>query len=1131
MDYFLELQRAINETAIPVGKQAEAQNYKKGRFTLHGFKIAVENPRGTVRSKTSASGIIWSNLMKATYGYFCGTKGNDGDEVDVFLGEYLESDTVWIINQLNKEGNLDEHKVMMGFMTVESATHAYNKSYDFGWDGLGSIVKLTLEQFRWWLQNADKTKPAQLNLLPFDAGADMSEVTTDSLSTQEIFDQVCSDDKDGFLLDSVTVNDILDDADGIMALDALVIPYNMVQRKMNQMMGILKIVAEDDVKPTSLQVTDPFKQRGTTNVAAVIELADGQTISIFFHNPDVTPQKISPTDQLVSWKCMLNKKDVTIVVAPEKGADLNVREVSRRIMKLATKNSDRFAKANVKKAERTQALEVAKSEVETKQATLENINKEIADLEVRKQTKDEKAKNLGSSDVNAVIESSEFKSAQEQMADNIGMIYRIDEGIEKGYTRALFVSSLANKLKSIKKNKSDLFLALALAWLNKFQEGFNKPTLSARHGAWKLSDTWQDYTGLFKPYRTKEQQIAESVAASKVAEQAKEDPTQITKEDLEELNAGFSKPARIEKVEHYSEQVIALLIGEYNWQGDISGIEKTFTGVGGGGELNPDGTLILTAKFDERGRYLALYKGFDEIFDIDARDLDPLIAATQFNTMTNNYVFAGEEKEDFGASDKIARAKELVSSAESIGDPDQIAQAKELLREAESFGSEVAQYTAKEEPTLANGQAALKAISPFLSGMQRETIADLMKGEEGEFFIEKALEIKKTIDTMPKTYEQDGKGNDSVAYLHYFKGSVDSYITEKDMSGDGTHQAFGYQDLGYGGELGYISIAEVTDNDLELDLHWTPKTINEIKGDPLETEEGRQAAIEELDKNKISEDEAKVEQGTTDADVKAAERELLPTAAEVQAELGETPDQLRVMTQDDYEAKLEALTEDNLHPEALVLMAKRLGDSDQIARAEALMAEQYVAGELTSDMDLRRSQLRNELTGADTENGRSDALISELDKLGWNAGVSIAKTTIGGGRSTVNNPEGQRNVYAAYSPENISMIVKHGDKVLVEVPYNPDDSVSENAVKLNEAVRAQNTQPLEQVDPVAQEITDGADKEWLEKVIAGEVDMMDAEFSEKLLNMYDEYEQGDPEMFRLVSEASDAYANFTLALQ
>ncbi|WP_143751409.1 hypothetical protein [Collimonas sp. PA-H2] len=59
-----------------------------------------------------------------------------------------------------------------------------------------------------------------------------------------------------------------------------------------------------------------------------------QTLSIFFLNPDVTSQKITPRDDLVSWKWMLNKKDVTIVVATERGVHLNVREVANRLIRL-----------------------------------------------------------------------------------------------------------------------------------------------------------------------------------------------------------------------------------------------------------------------------------------------------------------------------------------------------------------------------------------------------------------------------------------------------------------------------------------------------------------------------------------------------------------------------------------------------------------------------------------------------------------------------------------------------------------------------------------------------------------------------------------------------------------------------
>ena len=81
---------------------------------------------------------------------------------------------------------------------------------------------------------------------------------------------------------------------------------------------------------------------------------------------------------------------------------------------------------------------------------------------------------------------------------------------------------------------------------------------------------------------------------------------------------------------------------------------------------------------------------------------------------------------------------------------------------------------------------------------------------------------------MPKTYEQDGLGEEAVVHLHYFTGSADWWITEKDSDpdGEGQVQAFGLADLFQdGGELGYISLVEILAAGAELDLHWTPKPL------------------------------------------------------------------------------------------------------------------------------------------------------------------------------------------------------------------------------------------------------------------------------------------------------------------
>ncbi len=89
---------------------------------------------------------------------------------------------------------------------------------------------------------------------------------------------------------------------------------------------------------------------------------------------------------------------------------------------------------------------------------------------------------------------------------------------------------------------------------------------------------------------------------------------------------------------------------------------------------------------------------------------------------------------------------------------------------------------------------------------------------------------------MPEVYGQDGMGDEAIAYLHYFYGSSDWYITEKDTS-DEQHQAFGYVILNgdtQNAELGYISIEEMKSlNKPELDLYYTPQTLGEIKSEKM----------------------------------------------------------------------------------------------------------------------------------------------------------------------------------------------------------------------------------------------------------------------------------------------------------
>lgn len=144
----------------PSEAQKEAGNYKKGHIKINGFDVTIEQPAGSVRSGKDANGKEWSVTMNNTYGYIRGTESVDGDHIDVFLGPDMNSDMVYVVDQVNTDGSFDEHKVMMGFSSLEDARSAYLSNYEEGWQGLGNITGVALDEFKKWIDSSKrKTKP------------------------------------------------------------------------------------------------------------------------------------------------------------------------------------------------------------------------------------------------------------------------------------------------------------------------------------------------------------------------------------------------------------------------------------------------------------------------------------------------------------------------------------------------------------------------------------------------------------------------------------------------------------------------------------------------------------------------------------------------------------------------------------------------------------------------------------------------------------------------------------------------------------------------------------------------------------------------------------------------------------
>lgn len=160
--YLFEEQLRIKPDDVntsPSDNQIKTGKYKKAKVTIHGIKIAIENPKGSTRSGVDPDGTEWENTFTHHYGYIEGTKSSDGDGIDVFVGNNVESEKVWVINQLDVvTGKFDEVKIMLGFLNKRAAEKAYLDNYDDGWDHYQSLKSTDINGLKSWIKTGQTTK-------------------------------------------------------------------------------------------------------------------------------------------------------------------------------------------------------------------------------------------------------------------------------------------------------------------------------------------------------------------------------------------------------------------------------------------------------------------------------------------------------------------------------------------------------------------------------------------------------------------------------------------------------------------------------------------------------------------------------------------------------------------------------------------------------------------------------------------------------------------------------------------------------------------------------------------------------------------------------------------------------------
>lgn len=103
----------------------------QGHTEHQGIPIAVENRVGSVRSGVDKDGKPWRTEMKHPYGYIKGSKGADGEGVDVYVGPHKEAPNAFVVHQHKVDGTgYDEDKVMLGFKNEAHARAGYLKHYN-----------------------------------------------------------------------------------------------------------------------------------------------------------------------------------------------------------------------------------------------------------------------------------------------------------------------------------------------------------------------------------------------------------------------------------------------------------------------------------------------------------------------------------------------------------------------------------------------------------------------------------------------------------------------------------------------------------------------------------------------------------------------------------------------------------------------------------------------------------------------------------------------------------------------------------------------------------------------------------------------------------------------------------------
>ena len=125
-----------------------------------------------------------------------------------------------------------------------------------------------------------------------------------------------------------------------------------------------------------------------------------------------------------------------------------------------------------------------------------------------------------------------------------------------------------------------------------------------------------------------------------------------------------------------------------------------------------------------------------------------------------------------------------------------------------------------------------QVLANYMGRSQWVVLQSLMDGsEESGFFKEIAAHLRRSVEAMPTAGGQLLGEEAPMVYLHYFLGASDVWVLEK-AEGGGVEQVFAFSLLNGDhqmAELGYVDLSELLLVGFELDFHFEPKPLSEVR--------------------------------------------------------------------------------------------------------------------------------------------------------------------------------------------------------------------------------------------------------------------------------------------------------------